>query len=143
MYGRCVTSDHTHNLFYQNGVCLVVTSVLLTAEYRAWHYVSYFSNSLHYFPRINCGCCQLQSYNYYLSDATSLLGSTRPCKLLVAIKRVDGGVNVKESHEVENKLINQWFCLISFNIQNWKLNGSCYKVNWTHSKSKNEGNELK
>lgn len=33
MYGRCVISDHTHNLFYQHGVFLVVTSVLLTAEY--------------------------------------------------------------------------------------------------------------
>lgn len=33
MYGRCVTSDHTHSLFYQLGVFLVVTSVLLTVEY--------------------------------------------------------------------------------------------------------------
>lgn len=105
MLGRCVTSDQTHNnLFYQHGVCLVAPSVLLTAGYSPEPDIKCLLAQITY---IICCCSQLRGYNYYPSDATSLLASSRPCKPSAAVKAIDGRFNTKESYTVKNNVIYQ------------------------------------
>jgi len=64
------------------------------------------SNNLRKFPTPNCCCCQLKGYNYYPSDATSLLAISKLCKPPAAVKALDGRCTAKENYSVENSVID-------------------------------------